>query len=386
MRFIHTSDLHIGKKVHGHSMIADQEFILNKITSAVRTENADGLMIAGDVYDRSVPSEDAVDLFDRFLTDVSELCPVYIIAGNHDSAERLSFGRNIMRKQGVHITDTFSGRIEKVVLCDEHGPLSLYLLPFIKPSIVRQFFENETTRINTPDDAMKAAIGASGVDPKGRNILIAHQFIVGSGIELSTTESEESKPVVGGVDCISFSLLDPFDYVALGHIHRPQSAGRPTVRYSGSPLKDSTSEVHDVKSVSVVEIEEKGNVSIRTVPLVPLRDAREIRGTVEELMSPDAYNQGNRDDYIFATVTRDSPDIMAKLNAIYPNLMELVIQHEVLFGTDSEEELNLERVRKMTPLELFREFFRNMNGSDLTEEQEKIFSEALENAQKEASS
>lgn len=377
MKFLHTSDLHIGIEIHAHNMIEDQEYILNQILRIAKDENVDGIILAGDVYDVPTPRENAVRLLDSFVTNTSEICPVYMIAGNHDSAERLSFGNRILQKQKLYISDTYSGTMERVTLNDEFGELNIFMLPFIKPSIVRPLFPND--EIKTPDEAMIHTIKASGVDPNKRNILISHQFVTGSGITLSTTESEKSKFQIGGIDCISYHLLEPFDYVALGHIHRAQPVGRQGVRYSGTPLKYSLSEVMDEKSVTIVEVKCKGDVEVREVLLSPKRDMRRIKGTIAELTSPLVTSEGNKEDYIFAVLTENSVNAKAKLSAIYPNIMEIIFEeeHYLEIGTD---ETSTEMIRKMTPQELFKEFYERRNQRPMNDFQRKILEEAEEAA------
>jgi len=381
MKFLHTSDLHIGIEVHEYSMIADQEHILDQILNIAKDEKVDGIIIAGDVYDVPTPRENAVRLLDSFLTSASAICPVYMIAGNHDSAERLSFGNRILQKQKLYISDTYSGKMEKITLNDEFGKLNIFMLPFIKPSIVRPFFPEEA--VKTPDEAMMRTINASDMDPKERNILIAHQFVVGSGITLSTTESERSKPQVGGIDCISRTLLDPFDYVALGHIHRAQNVPEKRIRYSGSPIKYSASEALDEKSVTIVELKDKGNTEVRIVPLKPLRDMRRIKGTVEELIDPVLVAQNNREDYIFAVLTESTMNAKAKLSTVFPNIMEIVFEEEHRFES-STDGTDAEKVRDMSLSELFGEFYNSRNPEPLNDLQKRILAEVEEDAQEES--
>lgn len=375
MRFVHTSDLHIGKTVHGFSMTDDQSYILDQIANIAEKEKADGIIIAGDVYDKGVPTEDAVHEFDRFLSRAADICPVYIVAGNHDSAERLSFGRDLLMRNGVHITDTYSGKMEKITIEDQFGPLNIYLLPYIKPSLVRPYFKDET--VTTPDKAMQLTLDASDVDPNARNLLVCHQFIVGKGIELSTTDSEDAKPIVGGIDCISAELLKPFDYVALGHIHRAQSAGRDTIRYCGSPLKYSESEAYDSKSVTVVDMEEKGKVGLRTVPLIPKKDLRLLKGTIEEILSPEALKQGNRDDYVIVTLKENPKNAIERIREIYPFVMHLNFESDGTSGL-SDSDISIEDIRKMDPIDLFEQFFEKMNGRKLTSEETAIVESIIE--------
>ena len=268
MKLIHLSDLHLGKRVNECSMLEDQQYILGEILRIIDSEAPDAVLIAGDVYDKSVPSAEAVTLLDDFLVQLaSRRVQTCLISGNHDSAERLSFGGRLMDAAGIHIAPVYDGSLTPLTLSDEHGPVDIYLLPFLKPVQVRRFFPDED--IESYTDAMAAVLRAANVDTARRNVLVAHQFVAGA----VPCESEEFS--VGGTDNVAVCVFDDFDYVALGHIHGPQKVGRETVRYCGTPLKYSFSEVSHKKSVTVVEMGEKGSVGIRTVPLVPRRDMSE---------------------------------------------------------------------------------------------------------------
>ena len=380
MKFIHTSDLHLGKKVHGLSMIDDQRYILKKILNEVILEKADALLIAGDVYDKSVPPEDAVAVFNELLTELHNInCEVFMIYGNHDSAQRLSFGSGILSEQGVQITDVFNGKMEKRTLEDKFGKINIWLLPFIKPSTVRQFYPNED--IKNPNNAVKCIIDSSDIDFNERNILIAHQFVISKNSEPELGGSEECRPTVGGLDYVSSSLFDKFDYVALGHIHKPQIIGRESIRYSGSPLKYSESEHLDKKSVVLVEMFSKNDVSIKTIPLIPKRDLRIIEGTIEQLKDPIIISEANPEDYVYVKLTKNVIDAKAKLNEVYPNIMAIVLPG---FISDQElPELDVNRIKNLDPLELFQELFRTINGKEMTEDQNKIFNKAVEKAKEE---
>lgn len=381
MKFIHTSDLHIGKKVHGLSMIDDQRYILKKILDLIKSEKADALLIAGDVYDKTVPSEEAVAIFNELLTELHDIdCEIFMIYGNHDSAQRLSFGSGILSEQGVQITDIFNGTMEKRTLEDEFGKVNIWMLPFIKPSTVRQFYPNK--EINNSNDAAKCIIESSNIDLNERNILIAHQFVISKNFEPELGGSEECRPSVGGTDYISSNLFDKFDYVALGHIHKPQFIGRETVRYSGSPLKYSESEHLDIKGVVSVELFSKNEVSIETISLIPKRDLRIIEGTVEQLKDPAIVSEADPEDYVYVKLTENTIDAKAKLNEVYPNIMAIVFP-----GTFSDQELpelDVNRIKNLKPLELFQELFRTINGKEMTEDQNKIFNKAVEEAREES--
>jgi len=376
MRFLHISDLHLGKKIHGFSMIDDQEYILQQILTSVEEDNVDGLIIAGDIYDTKNPPNEAVGLFDYFLTELSKMnCHVYAIAGNHDSAERMDFGRMIFQKDNIHFIGNFTGKIEKIEQNKNYEKVNIFLLPFIKPSIVRPFFPE--SEVNTYDDAFLCVLSTSDVNESECNILVAHQFVTGSGIELMASESEEVKLSVGGLNSMAASNLSIFDYVALGHIHRPQTVGRSTIRYCGSPLKYSASEILDEKSITVIDTNKK-SIVISTIPLKPLRDMREIKGTIEELTSPEAHGQGNTDDYIFAVVTEEIMDAKAKLNVIYPNVMDLKLLGEFRFGETEVSAAEMSKLKLLSPEELFVGFFEEINGRQMKPGEHEIFKKAMD--------
>ena len=363
MKLIHISDLHIGKRVHEFSMIEDQRYILNQIGDIIENVKADGVLIAGDVYDKSVPSAEAVQVFDSFLTRLSgEGIPVYVISGNHDSAERLSFGAELLKESGIYISRVYDGEIRTIETEDEYGPLYIHLLPFLKPSVVRHALERED--MATCQEAVEAALEKLKADPEKRNVLVAHQFVMGAG----RCDSEEV--TVGGLDQIDGRVFDGFDYVALGHIHSPQHVGRETIRYCGTPLKYSFSEAGHKKSVTVAEFKEKGNVEIKTIPLTPRLDLRKIKGTYLEVTDRKAYTEENRYDYMQITLTdeEDIPNAMARLRTIYPNLMSLA--YDNTRTRENREIQGLQEQSRKTELELFGEFFEKLNNEPMKEEQE----------------
>ena len=363
MKFIHLSDLHLGKRVNECSMLEDQRYILGEILRIVDREAPDAVLIAGDVYDKSVPSAEAVALLDDFLVRLAGRdLQVLLISGNHDSPERLAFGGRLMAERGVHIAPVYDGRVAPVTLTDEYGPVRVYLLPFVKPSHVRRCFPDR--EVDTYTDALAAAIGAMGVDPALRNVLVTHQFVTGA----ARCDSEEVS--VGGTDNVDVSVFAPFDYVALGHLHGPQTVGRETVRYCGTPLKYSFSEAGQHKSVTVVELGKKGTTAVRTVPLVPLRDLVELRGTYEEVTFRGFYEgAGWQRDYVHITLTdeEDVPNAVGKLRVIYPNLMKLDYDNQRTRAGISLE--GAEEVERRSPLELLEEFYEKQNGQPMGEEQ-----------------
>ena len=363
MKFIHLSDLHLGKRVNECSMLEDQRYILGEILRIVDREAPDAVLIAGDVYDKSVPSAEAVALLDDFLVRLAGRdLQVLLISGNHDSPERLAFGGRLMAERGVHIAPVYDGRVAPVTLTDEYGPVRVYLLPFVKPSHVRRCFPDR--EVDTYTDALAAAIGAMGVDPALRNVLVTHQFVTGA----ARCDSEEVS--VGGTDNVDVSVFAPFDYVALGHLHGPQTVGRETVRYCGTPLKYSFSEAGQHKSVTVVELGKKGTTAVRTVPLVPLRDLVELRGTYEEVTFRGFYEgAGWQRDYVHITLTdeEDVPNAVGKLRVIYPNLMKLDYDNQRTRAGISLE--GAEEVERRSPLELLEEFYEKQNGQPMGEAQ-----------------
>ncbi len=446
MKLLHISDLHIGKRVNEFSMLEDQKYILDRIIEIAKQEQADGVMIAGDIYDKSVPSAEAVQIFDRFLTGFARLgIKVFAVSGNHDSAERIAFGAQLMKGRGVYLSPVYDGNIEKITLSDEYGALNIYLLPFIKPAMVRHVLDREQKtagsqfrsgreqaegdshagggreqaeeggqletgreqaeegsqagggreqaeeggqletgreqaegdgcsgssrkawqKSNLPEsyqEAVKLAVERMKVDGTKRNVLVAHQFVTGAG----RCESEEV--VVGGLDNVDAEVFQAFDYVALGHIHSPQWVGRETVRYCGTPLKYSFSEAEQEKSVTVVELGEKGGVELRTIPLTPLHDMRKISGTYMEVTARSFYQDINREDYVQVTLTdeEDIPDGLKKLRIIYPNLMRLVYDNH---RTRQNRELGaVQDMEQKSELELFGEFYAQQNNQSMSAEQ-----------------
>ena len=372
MKFIHLSDLHIGKRVNEFSMIEDQEYILKQILKIIDDEAPDGVIIAGDVYDKSVPSAEAVELFDDFIVRLSKRdLPVYIISGNHDSPERLAFGNRLMAASNIYFSSVYNGKTERFELADEYGMTAIYMLPFVKPSHVRRFYPED--KIESYTDAIEVAVREMHINRDNRNIIITHQFVTGA----ERSDSEDIS--VGGTDNVDASAFDSFDYVALGHIHRPQNVGSDTIRYCGSPLKYSFSEAPYEKSVTVVELKEKGNTSVRTVPLTPMRDMVELKGTYEELTLKSFYeNTSYREDYVHITLTDedDIPDVVQKLRVVYRNLMKLDYDNK---RTRNQTEINgAEDVAVKSPLELFAEFYEQQNGAEMSDEQAKYMEALIE--------
>lgn len=379
MRFLHTADLHIGKRVNEFSMLEDQEYILRQILKTADKEQVEAVLIAGDVYDKQVPSAEAVRLFDWFLTQLnSRKLPVFVIGGNHDSVERLSFGAQIMEESGVYLTQSYDGKVVPVRLEDEYGPVKLWMLPFLKPAMVKRFFPEQ--EIVTYQDALETVIGNMELNREERNLLIAHQFVTGA----VTGGSEDSVEVfVGGVENVDASVFADFDYVALGHIHRAQSAGGERIRYSGTPLKYSFSEIRHEKSVTIAELKEKGSLTVHQVPLKPLHDMREIRGSYEELVLRENYQGTNLEDYLHVILTdeNDIPDVIGRLRSIYPNIMKLDYDNQ---RTRRNQELMKEEAAvEQSPMELLGQFFSQQNNQEMSPEQTEYARTLMETIRKE---
>lgn len=371
MKLLHLSDLHLGKRVNGFSMLEDQRVILTQIVDLAEEEKVDAVLLAGDLYDKPVPPAEAVTLLDGFLTRLSGGgIPVFSISGNHDSPERLAFATRLLAGEGIHLTAQYQGPQPPFLLQDEYGDVAIYALPYLKPALVRHW--NPEADIASYEEAVSYALGQWAVDKTRRNVLLAHQFVTG-GV---TCESEERS--VGGVDQIPAHLFAAFDYVALGHLHGPQSVGRPTLRYSGSPLKYSFSECGHEKSVTLVTLKEKGQVEIQTLPLTPRRDLREIRGAYEEVTAKSFYQGTNREDYLHVILTdeEDVPEAMGKLRTIYPNLMKLSYDNRRTQGV--AEVTGAERPEEKTPLELFQDFYRLQNNQPMAPQQEALVRQLME--------
>lgn len=380
MKFLHTADLHIGKSVCEHSMLDEQRHILASILEAVRGEKPDALLIAGDVYDKSVPSAEAVAVLDDFLVRLSETgTKAFVLSGNHDSAERIAFGGRLMENRGVHMSSVYSGEFAPVTLQDEFGEVDVWMLPFVRPATVRACLGSDEERDQVTDytSAMRMAIAQMHFTSGRRNVLLAHQFVTGA-------ERSDSEENVGGLDNVDASVFDGFDYVALGHIHKPQNvakdtAGNARVRYSGTPLKYSLSEANHKKSLTVVELAGKSadglaGIEVREVPLTPKHDVREIKGTFAELVSPEFQRRQlaeglELDDFVYVKLTdeNDVPDAVLKLRGIYPNLMMLDYDNERT--RNQHVTVGDGKVEQKTPMELFGEFFSDMTKRELNEEE-----------------
>lgn len=371
MKLIHLSDLHIGKRVNEVSMIGEQEYILSQILEIVDAEAPAAVLISGDVYDKSIPSAEAVALFDDFLCRLAERrISVFIISGNHDCPERLAFGGRLMEDRGIHLSPVYNGTVSPITLADAHGNVQFWLLPFLKPAHVKRFYPD--AEIETYTDAVHTAIKQMGVDPAQRNVLLTHQFVTGS----STCESEEIS--VGGADNVDAAVFDGFDYVALGHIHGPQNIGSERIRYCGTPLKYSFSESGHQKSVTVAELGKKGEFCMHTVPLIPKHDMREIRGSYEEVTAKSFYDGTPVDDYLHITLTdeEDVPEAMARLRVIYPNLMKLTYDNTRTRSCTVIE--GAADVQQKSPLQLFGELYEQQNNQPMSDLQKEYMRSLIE--------
>ena len=372
MKFAHISDLHLGKRIHQFSMIEDQKYILEKIVEIVKEEKVDGILLAGDIYDKIYPSAEAVALFDSFLVHLAkEEIRIFVISGNHDSPERIAFLGELTKKAGVHLSQVYNGKIDAIDMEDEFGKVHIYLLPFIKPVHVRHFFPEETILNYT--DAMEVVIRNMNLNTEDRNILVAHQFVTGAG----RSDSEEIS--VGGLDNVEVDVFGDFDYVALGHIHRPQNMGSCKVRYSGTPLKYSFSEWQDEKSITIIQMGEKGDLDIKEIPLIPRQDMVKIRGTFLEVMNPVNFPKLEVNSYLHITLLdeMDIPDAFNRLTSVYPNLMQMEYDN---LRTRERRNLQVRKeVARISPLDIFAGLYETMNNQPMSEVQREYLMGKIEN-------
>lgn len=383
MRLLHIADLHIGKRVCEFSMLGDQRHVLAQVVALLREREVDALLVAGDLYDKAQPSSGAVALVDWFLSEVEATgVPAVVIPGNHDSAERVAYAGTLLARQGIHVAPVYDGSIEPVELEDVWGPVRIWPVPFLRPATVRHFFPDE--EIATYTDAMRVALEACGACGEGagacRNVAVVHQFVTAGGVEPERSDSEVS---VGGLDNVDAGVLSTFDYVALGHVHRPQRVGRPAVRYAGSILKYSFSEARDTKSATLVELGAPGEEpAVELVPLEPLHDLRSIRGPLAELVAPEVVGAADSDDYLHVVLTDEGPaiDAMARLRALYPNVMGVEYDNARTRAAGLQAGEAAPEDGEALPLELFGEFFERQNGRPLSEAQEGTVIDELERA------
>lgn len=366
MKLFHLSDLHLGKRVYAFSMLPDQRYVLKQVCALAEKHQPDGILLSGDLYDKPIPPVEAVQLLDEFLTKMQQMgIAVYAISGNHDSAGRVDFGSRILQQQNLHICGAFDGKLYHVSKEDAFGEIHFYLLPFLKPAIVSAFREGGESL--TYAEAVKWALETMDIDTTKRNVLLAHQFVTWKG---TAEESDSETKTLGGVDEMDASLFFDFDYVALGHLHSPQRIGRDTIRYGGSPLKYSFSELRQKKGVTLVEIQEKGNITTEFLPLEPLHPLREIKGTLADLLEA-AEEAGGSEDYVRAILTDEGAvyDPVGRLRVYYPNLMTLEMAQR---GERQEDfSLQLDQEQLSGPA-LFAGFFEKQNDREMSEAQKAL--------------
>ena len=367
MRFLHLGDLHLGKSLGDFDLIGDQKYILDQILAVIREKTVDAVLIAGDVYDKAIPSEAATNLLDYFLCHLAETgVKTFLISGNHDSDDRLNYGSRLFQDNQIFISSVFRGELEKYTVEDEQGEVDVYLLPFVKASQVRHYFPD--AKIDSYDDAVRVIIEHAHLDRQKRNVIVAHQFVAGRSEDPVLAGSESiGTQSVGLVEKISYDCFDPFDYVALGHIHSPQKVGREEVRYAGSPLKYSLSEVNHIKSVPLVTLAEKGKVSVELIPLSPMRDLRHIKGSIRELL--DKKHVQSPEDFIYATLTDEEiiGDAMGIFQQVYPNTVKIDYDNS---HTREIEQVDLSHiVENKSFSELISDFYQLMYQCEISEEE-----------------
>ena len=377
MRFLHLADLHIGKRVNGFSMIEDQKFVFEQVYNVIENEKIDGIIMAGDIYDKPVPSAEAVKLFDEMLTRlVSINLPIFVISGNHDSAERIGFGSDILSAAKVYMSRVYNGNLQKIELEDDYGKINVYLLPFIKPATVKNIYKE--AEIKDYDDALEYVLSQEKIDKTKRNVIVSHQFVTGA------LRSESEEVSVGGLDNVSVENYEAFDYVALGHIHRAQQMGRESARYAGTLLKYSFSEEKHNKSMTIVDLKEKGNIEIKEIPVKPLHDLKTIKGKFSKITSEEFYKELKKEDYYRAVLT-DEDDILnaiGKLKSIYPNLMSMEYDNTRTRSYSVVD--NVETGETKSPLDYVEEFFEKQNGRKMSEKQRNYLLEILGEAREES--
>lgn len=374
MKFLHLSDLHIGRMLHRYSLQEEQSCMLESLLAIAADELPDAVLIAGDVYDRSIPPVYATQMLDRFLGKLSKIAPVFVISGNHDQAERLAFLSEPLQACGIYLSPAYRGTVEPVTLHDEAGEVDIWLLPFVKAATVRPYFPEDT--IESTHDAVMCAIRQMNIDPKRRNVLVAHQFVAGgmaSGSEETVFTADIS---VGGSDMVGAEAFAAFDYVALGHIHRAQNVGG-RIRYCGTPMAYDFSEANQPKSVTVAELDGNRKLTIRIVPVPAPRKLTEVRGAFAEITSEEAIRSADKDAYTRVILTDDAiiPDVMNRLRQVYPLLTHLDwdnarMQHQADAALPAD-------AKKHTPSSLFEEFYQHMGGTELSGEQKEYLDRVI---------
>ena len=376
MRIMHLSDLHLGRNILEQSLIDDQKYILDELLKMVVEEKVDIVLICGDVYDKSIPCIDAVNLFSDFLTRLHKNnVKVFVISGNHDSKDRLCFGNELFIDNGIFIEGVFNGKLRCIELDDEYGRLNIYMLPFVKPIDVKKYFSDEY--INSYDDAVRCIIKNTRINKDERNIIMLHQFVTGRNIEIERSESETIS--LGGIDNVNVNIFKDFDYVAMGHIHGPQKLQSDTIRYAGSPLEYSFSEVNQKKSVPIIDYKEKFNINVNLIKILPKRDMRVIKGPIDKLLDKDVYDGTNLDDYICAVVTDNDYiiDAIGKLRNVYNNILKIEYDNDRTVINNSNISDTGDVNINMSPNELFKNFYEEQNNIELSNEYIKVIDSVI---------
>ena len=378
MRFLHVADLHIGKRVHERLMLDEQEHAFDQLISIAEDQRVDAVLVAGDVFDRPNPSSVALELSERFLASfVRRNIPVFVIPGNHDSAQQVAYCSTITDAAGLHVARPYRGHIATFPLEDADGPVCVHLLPFVRPLDVRAAFPQREAEIKTHNDAVRVALEEHPLEQGVRHVLVAHQFVTAMGVDPERCESETMSSL-GGLDNVDASLFDAFDYVALGHLHGPQRVGRDAVRYAGSPVRYSFSEISQKKAACIVDLDGQGNVTVTQIPLTPLHAMREITCSLEDLEA--GKDTGDHQDYMHVTLTdRSAYDAFNRVKAVYPRLLLLSWQEAEIAASSGK--MTLSEMKQKSCFELFSDFFIEQTGQGLTDEQCTIMQDIMRDDQ-----
>lgn len=364
MKILHLADLHLGKRVNEMSMIEDQKYILDQIITLIKEESVGIVLLCGDIYDKSIPTIEAIHLLDEFLDQLSKMAiKVLMISGNHDSIDRLSFGKSLFTRSNLYIASQFENEIEKITVKENGITVNFYMLPFVKSAYISHIFQLQT---DSYEECFRYLIEHTKIDEEETNILLSHQFVTANKKNPELSDSETSS--LGGIDNIDFHIFDPFDYVALGHIHKPQAMGREMVRYAGSILKYSFSEIHMDKKATILTIDAKKEISLSFYPLKPLRDMREIECSLEELLKKQC-EIGNQEDYMHVILTDEEQilDAIGKVRTIYPNVMQISFKNRRYMKQLESAQIKEDQISDQSPAELFEQFYKMQNHIDLDE-------------------
>ena len=364
MKILHLADLHLGKRVNEMSMIEDQKYILDQIITLIKEESVGIVLLCGDIYDKSIPTIEAIHLLDEFLDQLSKMAiKVLMISGNHDSIDRLSFGKSLFTRSNLYIASQFENEIEKITVKENGITVNFYMLPFVKSAYISHIFQLQT---DSYEECFRYLIEHTKIDEEETNILLSHQFVTANKKNPELSDSETSS--LGGLDNIDFHIFDPFDYVALGHIHKPQAMGREMVRYAGSILKYSFSEIHMDKKATILTIDAKKEISLSFHPLKPLRDMREIECSLEELLKKQC-EIGKQEDYMHVILTDEEQilDAIGKVRTIYPNVMQISFKNRRHMKQLESAQIKEDQISDQSPAELFEQFYKMQNHIDLDE-------------------